>query len=95
MNGTAEVQVTIVNTVTVPLTAEGNWLHSDAIAAAASRALAGFGHYDARRVDDTGAPGLIDEPVPADVDQVTRDLAALEGQERTAGDVAMLANDRR
>lgn len=56
VTGTAEVQVTIVTTVTVP-TVNGKWLHSDAIGVACTHALKGLGHYEAHEVTETGAPG--------------------------------------
>lgn len=83
INGTAEVQVTIVTTVTVP-TVNGRWTHGDAIKAAAWSANEGYGHYEAHQVGDTGAPqGPQDRP-PVDVDEVTQDLAAHSADEATS-----------
>jgi hypothetical protein len=54
--GTQEVQVTIVATVTVPVYAGGGWLTEDAITSAAQAAREGRAYFDTRLVEETGAP---------------------------------------
>jgi hypothetical protein len=52
----AEVQVTIVATVTVPVDHAGTWLHSDAVSRACAAVGLGLADYEAHEVSKTGAP---------------------------------------
>lgn len=79
---TAEVQVTIVATVTVPADRHGNWLQSDAVAAAVFALGQGRADYEAHQVTATGAPGPF--TVADDSDQVTKDLAGMTADEATS-----------
>jgi hypothetical protein len=65
INGTTEVQVSIVATVTVP-TVNGKWTQGDAVHAAAWAAREGRADYEAHEVGATGAPGPVIECSEAD-----------------------------
>lgn len=54
---TAEVQVTIVATITVPTDSRGNWLPSDAVNGAMLALSQGRADLEAHQVTPTGAPG--------------------------------------
>lgn len=72
INGTAEVQVLIAATVTVP-TVNGQWTRADAVRAACWAADNGRADYEAHQVETTGAPAL-----PQDAGEPV-DLVALTG----------------